>query len=93
MISKVGGGKALGIILDIEEIYHRRLYEYTWGYRIKYIGKDAGLTFVYVPEGYIRRIGEKYFVSSSIFLDENDNKRKRKMIYSDGSIEMEIINN
>ena len=86
-------GKVLGIILDIAETYHKRFYEYTWGYKIKFIGKDAGLIFVYVPEGYLRRIGEKYIVSSSMYLDENDNKRKRKTIYSDGSIEMEIINN
>ena len=86
------GGKALGIILDIEEIYHRRLYEYTWGYRIKYIGKDAGLTFVYVPEGYLRRIGEKYLVSFTTYLDKNDNKHKRRVVYSDGSVEIEIIN-
>jgi len=32
--------------------------------------------------------GQKFYEK-----DENDNKRKRKMIYSDGSIEMEIINN
>jgi len=84
-------GKVLGIILDIAETYHKRFYEYTWGYKIKFIAKDAGFNFIYIPEGYLRRIGEKYFVSSTTYLDEKDNKRKRKVVYSDGSEEIEII--
>jgi hypothetical protein len=38
-------------ILDIKWIYHLRMYEYVWGYKMD---GYTGLTFSYVPEGYLR---------------------------------------
>jgi hypothetical protein len=38
-------------ILDIKRIYHERVKEYTWGYKMN---GYTGLTFSYVPEGYLR---------------------------------------
>lgn len=45
-----------GIVTDIQWIYHQRMYEYTWGYKIKFDGEGAGLTFTHIPEGYLRKI-------------------------------------
>lgn len=42
-----------GIVEDIRWVYHHRLEKYSWGYKINYLGKGAGLAFLYVPEGYI----------------------------------------
>lgn len=47
---------ARGTIKDIKRIYYARCEEYCWGYRIEYDGEDAGLTFTYVPEGYLTKI-------------------------------------
>jgi len=38
-------------ILDVKEIFHHRLGEYCWGYRMN---GYTGLTMAYVPEGYLR---------------------------------------
>lgn len=42
-----------GTVEDISWIYHSRLNEYAWGYRIKFEGEGPGLTFTYIPEGYL----------------------------------------
>lgn len=38
-------------ILDIKKIFHKRIGEHCWGYKMD--GK-TGLTFDYVPQGYLR---------------------------------------
>jgi hypothetical protein len=38
-------------ILDIKWIYHFRIGEHCWGYKMD---GETGLTFDYVPEGYLR---------------------------------------
>ena len=38
-------------ILDIKEIYHYRLEQYCWGYKMD---GDTHLTMTYVPQGYLR---------------------------------------
>lgn len=43
-----------GTITGMEWIYHHRLYEYTWGYSCAYENGGPGLTFIYVPEAYIK---------------------------------------
>jgi hypothetical protein len=40
-------------VLEVAETYHPRMGEYTWGYRVN---KDTGFTFVFIPEGYLRKI-------------------------------------
>lgn len=40
-------------ILDIQRVYHRRLEEYCWGYKIN---GDTHLSMEYVPEGYLRKV-------------------------------------
>lgn len=45
-----------GMVQDIQWMYHIRLEEYTWGYRVEYEGSGPGLVFVYVPEGYLRKV-------------------------------------
>lgn len=43
-------------VVDIEWIYHYRLNQYCWGYRVYHPeGKRTGLTFTYIPEGYLRK--------------------------------------
>jgi len=49
-------GSALGVVTGIKWIYHNRLEEYTWGYSVKYDDKDAGFSFIYIPEGYLRKL-------------------------------------
>lgn len=51
-------GKGTGIIEDIREIYHLRLNEYTWGYKIKMDNKQQLFSFNYIPEGYLRKLNE-----------------------------------
>ena len=40
-------------IIDVKRIFHRRLFENCWGYKMN---KETGLTMDYVPEGYLRTI-------------------------------------
>lgn len=47
-----------GIIKDITWIYHNRVGQHCWGYNIVFEGEGPGLTFVYIPEGYLRKIEE-----------------------------------
>ncbi len=47
-------GSDFGTIEDIKPIFHHRAGEWVWGYKIKYEGKGAGLTFVFIPERYLR---------------------------------------
>jgi hypothetical protein len=54
--SSWGGDSDLGTIIGIKWIYHLRLFEYTWGYKIKWDNKDIWSTFEYVPEGYLRKM-------------------------------------
>jgi len=80
---------ATGVVKAIKWIYHNRLEEYTWGYSIDYDdGKDAGFSLVYIPEGYLNKLGEKRIVRISGQLDEITNKYKTRYEYSDGSIEL-----
>ena len=46
-----------GKILEIRQVYHRRLGEVTWGYRMEYEGDGPGLAFTFVPEGYLSKVG------------------------------------
>ena len=47
-----------GVVIDIDWMYHPRMYEYTWGYRVDTKGENTGLTFNYIPEGYLRPLDE-----------------------------------
>jgi len=49
---------SLQTIKDIDWIYHPRLEQYCWGYRFETgVGiSSTGLTFNFVPEGYLRKI-------------------------------------
>lgn len=48
-------GSATGTVEDSAWIYHPRMYQYTWGYLVKYDpGETPGLAFNYVPEGYVQ---------------------------------------
>lgn len=48
-------GNALGTVVEIKRIYHNRLFEWVWGYRIDYEkGGNPGLSLDYVPEGYLQ---------------------------------------
>ena len=38
-------------VLDIQMIWHHRIPQRTWGYRMD---GDTGLSLLYVPEGYLR---------------------------------------
>jgi len=49
-------GEDFGIVKDITWMYHSRLEEYTWGYKIDFEGEGPGLTFAYIPEGYLRKL-------------------------------------
>jgi len=49
------GGQDTGTVEDVKWIYHPRLDEYTWGYKVKFDNCGAGLTFTYIPEGYLRK--------------------------------------
>ena len=51
IVSNWGGKTEPLEILDIQETYHHRLGEYTWGYKMD---GETGLTMAYVPEGYLR---------------------------------------
>lgn len=44
------------VIEDIRWIYHDRLCRHCWGYRVSHPkGQTTGLTFLYIPEGYLRK--------------------------------------
>jgi hypothetical protein len=53
------GGSDFGTIVGIRWIYHMRLFEYTWGYKINWENNGPGLSFEYVPEGYLRKIAQQ----------------------------------
>jgi hypothetical protein len=77
---------AFGIVEDIQWIYHSRLNQHTWGYKIKYIDSSPLFSFIYVPEGYLRGENEVYPVHYEPYIDENDNNKvKEKITYSNGS--------
>lgn len=48
-----------GKIVAIDWIYHHRMYEYAWGYFCKYEGGGPGLTYTYVPEGYVKPVEDE----------------------------------
>ena len=48
--------KDTGVILEIDWIYHYRPGKYTWGYRIKWDNDGPGLAFIFIPQGYLRKI-------------------------------------
>jgi hypothetical protein len=50
------GGSDYGIVIGIKWIYHLRLFEYTWGYNIKWENNGIGVTYKYIPEGYLEKI-------------------------------------
>lgn len=45
-----------GKVKEIKTVYHNRLDQYVWGYRIEYEGEGAGFAFVFIPEGYLRKL-------------------------------------
>ncbi len=47
---------AFGKIVEIKWIYHTRLDEWTWGYKIVWENKGPGLALVFVPEGYLKKV-------------------------------------
>ena len=45
---------AFGTVVEIKRIYHNRLFEWVWGYRIDYEKGDYPvLSLSYVPQGYL----------------------------------------
>ncbi len=52
------GGSNVGVINDIQWIYHYRMNYYTWGYLVKFDDGKAVLSLTYAPEGYLRKIEE-----------------------------------
>ncbi len=48
------GGHDFGTIVEIKRVYHNRMSEWVWGYRMNYEGNGPGLTLVYVPQGYLQ---------------------------------------
>ncbi len=48
------GGHDFGTITEIKRVYHNRMSEWVWGYRMNYEGNGPGLTLVYVPQGYLQ---------------------------------------
>ncbi len=49
-------GEDYGIIEDIMWIHHFRCNKYCWGYKIDFESDGPGLTFNYIPEGYLRKV-------------------------------------
>lgn len=47
------GGVKRAKIEGVDWIFHSRLGEWTWGYSLD---RSVGLTFRFVPEGYLRKI-------------------------------------
>lgn len=51
-----GGGLQYGTIVDAQIVYHRRMYENTWGYLIEFDeGSHNPFTMKYIPQGYLRK--------------------------------------
>ncbi|OGF28126.1 hypothetical protein A2303_00165 [Candidatus Falkowbacteria bacterium RIFOXYB2_FULL_47_14] len=48
-----GGTSDSGIIVGIQWIYHNRLEEWTWGYKIDWENQGPGYTAEFIPEGYL----------------------------------------
>lgn len=45
-----------GRVVDVKWIHHFRLGVDTWGYKVMYDNRGGGLSFTYVPEGYLRKV-------------------------------------
>ena len=48
-----GGTSDKGLIDNIRWIYHARLNEWTWGYKVVWENNGAGYTGEYYPESYL----------------------------------------
>ena len=46
-------------IIDIMAIFHERLAELTYGYKVYKENEKTGFSFDYVPEGYLRKLNEE----------------------------------
>jgi hypothetical protein len=44
-----------GIIIDVGRVFHTSLVKWVWGYKIKFDNDGPGLSFTYIPEGYLRK--------------------------------------
>jgi len=42
-----------GVIVEIKRTYHNRSGAWVWGYQMAYENKGPGLTFEFVPQGYL----------------------------------------
>ncbi len=42
-----------GVIVEIKRTYHSRGEAWVWGYQVTYENKGPGLTFDFVPQGYL----------------------------------------
>ena len=51
-------GSETGVITDVDWIYHHRTYSYTWRYKVKTESGKTGLTLIYIPEGYLKKLPE-----------------------------------
>jgi hypothetical protein len=49
------GSADFGVIIGIKPIYHIRARRWTWGYKIKWENNGPGLTFEFVPQGYLEK--------------------------------------
>jgi len=50
-----GGSTAYAKVKNICPIYHSRLYRWTWGMSLDIIKGEHGLTFIFVPQGYLEK--------------------------------------
>lgn len=59
------GSSSSGIIADIDWVYHHRLNQYCWGYRINW-DEDKHNPFImtYIPEGYLKKDIAKPLIES-----------------------------
>lgn len=51
-------GSDMGTIVGIDWIYHNRFNEYRWGYKIDFDGEGVGMTFIFIPEGYLCKLDQ-----------------------------------
>lgn len=76
------------VVEDIDWIFHDRLCQYCWGYKVRHPeGKRTGLTFAYIPEGYLREHEPEE--NHSDVQNENDIKPEEDDIFEETIVEDE----
>lgn len=58
------GAPKPGVITDVSWVFHPRLQQYTWGYRVLFDeGYSNPFTFEYIPEGYLRKTEKLWYLA------------------------------